>query len=113
MDISPARTKIYSSTIASAYPDEPSGILSLMVDYWLKPLEFRRTLQAMYDDGARIFIETGPGMNLVSFVDDTLRGKPHLAVSVDHRRKSGLEQLCHLVGMLAAHHVPVDLDPHL
>ncbi|MFC1888307.1 beta-ketoacyl synthase N-terminal-like domain-containing protein [Thermodesulfobacteriota bacterium] len=110
LKISPPMIKIYSPTIADPYPDESGKILSLMVDYWLKPLEFRKTIESMYTDGARIFIEAGAGTNLVSFVDDTLRGKPHVAVSMNNRRKSGIEQLCHLVGLLAAHHVPMCLD---
>ena len=110
LKISAPGIRIYSPTIASPYPDNAGEILSLMVDYWLKPLEFRKTIESMYADGARVFIEAGAGTNLVSFVDDTLRGKPHVAVSTNNRRKSGIEQLCHLVGLLAAHHVPMDLD---
>ncbi|MDY6862244.1 MAG: beta-ketoacyl synthase N-terminal-like domain-containing protein [Thermodesulfobacteriota bacterium] len=108
--ISSPKIPIYSATTASVYPDAPSKILDLMVEYWLKPLEFQKTIKTMYNDGARIFIEVGPGANLTAFVDDTLRGKSYLAVPSNNRRRSGIAQLCHLIGILAAQHVPLSLS---
>ena len=65
----------------------------------------------MYEAGARIFIEAGPRGNLTAFVDDILRGKPHLAVAVDQYRRPALTTLNNALGLLAALHVPLDLNP--
>ena len=64
----------------------------------------------MYDDGVRLFVEVGPKGNLTTFVEDILRGRSALAVPANLTRRSGIAQLNHLLGMLAAHGVPMALD---
>ncbi|MFP4446839.1 MAG: polyketide synthase dehydratase domain-containing protein, partial [Desulfosudaceae bacterium] len=103
-------TPVYSPVTTEPYPDDPPGILDLMVRYWLRQLRFRETIKAMYADGARIFIEVGPGNNLCGFVDDILRGKSVMSVASNTSRRSGTLQLCHLLGMLAAQHVDLSLE---
>jgi phosphopantetheinyl transferase/acyl carrier protein len=73
-------------------------------------VEFQKTIEAMYDDGVGIFVEVGPRGNLSAFVEDILRGRPHLAVAADTMNRSGITQLNHLVGLLAAQGVPMRLD---
>lgn len=101
---------VYSPVTTETYPADPETILDWMVRYWLNPLRFRQTVEAMYRDGARVFVEVGPGNNLSGFVDDTLRGQAFLTAAANIDRRSGMEQLCHLLGMLAAQHLPVSLD---
>ena len=72
-------------------------------------MRFRETIEALHDDGARVFIEAGPRGNMTSFMQDILRGRPACAVAADVRRRSGTAQLNHLVGMLAVHDVELDL----
>ena len=109
--IGSARIPVYSSVTAAPYPRREKAILEQMVRYWLRQLRFRETVEAMYRDGARIFIEVGPGNNLCGFVDDPLRGKSVMTVPANTSRRSGTVQLCHLLGMLAAQHVDLYLDP--
>ena len=78
--ILPARVPIYSCTTAAPYPDDPDEIRKLMVDHWLMPVEFRKTIETLYEDGVRIFVEVGPRGNLSAFVEDILRGKRFCAV---------------------------------
>jgi acyl transferase domain-containing protein/phosphopantetheinyl transferase (holo-ACP synthase) len=98
----------YSCTSVDLYPGDPAAIRTLMVDHWVKPVEFRRTIERMYADGVRIFVEVGPRGNLTSFVDDILRGRPYLAVASNVQRRSGITQLNHLLASLAAHGVAFD-----
>ena len=72
-------------------------------------MRFRETIEALHDDGARVFVEVGPRGNMTSFMEDILRGRPSCAVAADLRRRSGTAQLNHLVGMLAVHDVELDL----
>jgi phosphopantetheinyl transferase/acyl carrier protein len=65
----------------------------------------------MYADGARVFVEVGPRANLTAFVDDCLRGRPHVAMATNHHAKPGLLALHHAIGQLAALHVPMNLSP--
>ncbi|MDY6905216.1 MAG: beta-ketoacyl synthase N-terminal-like domain-containing protein [Thermodesulfobacteriota bacterium] len=113
LKVSGVSIPVYSPVTTAPYPDDVQTIVDLMVRYWLKPLQFRQTVENMYADGARIFVEVGPGNNLCGFVDDILRGKSFMSVPANTNRRSGTLQLCHLLGMLAAQHMDVNLSPLL
>ena len=104
-----ASTELWSCTTASRYPDDPAEIRELLVEHWTSPVRFRETIEALHDDGARIFIESGPRGNMTSFIEDILRGRRYVAVAADIRRRSGLAQLNHVVARLAVHGVSLDL----
>lgn len=103
-------TPIYSCTTMKRFPEEPDSIRKLAVDHWVRPVEFRKTIQKMYNDGIRIFVEVGPRGNLTAFVDDILRGRQYAAVPANTERHSSITQINHLIGILAAHGVPLNLD---
>ncbi len=101
--------KTYSCTTASPFPDDLAQIQKVALAHWLEPVHFRQTVERMYQDGVRLFVEIGAGGNLTSFVADTLRGKKHLAIAANTKSRSGITQLNHLVGVLAAQGLPVKL----
>ncbi|MES1258393.1 MAG: polyketide synthase dehydratase domain-containing protein, partial [Acidobacteriota bacterium] len=103
-----AGVPLYSCTTARLYPTGPEEILNTVADTFARPLLFRQTVEAMYDAGARIFVESGPRGNLTAFVDDILRGRPHLCVAIDQHRRGGILALNHALAMLAAAGVPLD-----
>ena len=72
-------------------------------------MRFRETIDALYADGARIFVEAGPRGNMTAFIGDILRGRPACAVASDAPRRAGVTQLNHLVAQLAVHGVDVDV----
>ncbi len=100
----------YSCTTAAPFPTDLVQARQIAVDHWLRPVAFSQTIEAMYADGVRIFIEVGSKGNLSAFVDDILRGRPHVAVPADVIHRSGITQLNHLVALLAIHAVPMQLD---
>jgi acyl transferase domain-containing protein/phosphopantetheinyl transferase len=104
------RVRTYTCATAASFPDDLDQIRTLAVEQWWRRVEFVKTVQAMYADGVRIFVEAGPRGNLTAFVDDILRGKPYLAVAADVPHRAGTTQLNHVVGELAAHGVPIQLD---
>ncbi|MGH8929117.1 MAG: beta-ketoacyl synthase N-terminal-like domain-containing protein [Egibacteraceae bacterium] len=110
LEFRPPRIPVYSCVTAGQYPNEPEALRKLTADQWSQPVRFRQTVEALYADGARIFVEVGPGGHLTAFTDDILRGRPHLAVPADLAHRTGVTQLAHLVGLLAAHHVPMNLE---
>ena len=101
---------IYSCMMAGPFPQKPEEIRRYAVQQWAKPVRFRETVEAMYADGFRIFLEVGPRSNLASFVNDILKGKLFLAVPTDLHHRSGVTQLQHALAMLAAHGVAMNLD---
>jgi len=110
LDFSSPKTPVYSCTTAELCPDDANELLELAVHTFARPLEFRKTIEKMYADGVRLFVEVGPKGNLTAFVDDILRKKPHLAIASDVSRRPGTTQLNHLVAMLAAQGVAMTLD---
>jgi malonyl CoA-acyl carrier protein transacylase/phosphopantetheinyl transferase len=110
LPIAVPRTEIYSCTTASRYPADIEEIRKLFVAHWVQPVLFTETVRKMYDDGVRLFVEAGPRGNLTAFVSDILRGRPHLAMPANLPRRSGLTQINHLVGALAAQRAGMRLD---
>ena len=104
------RVALYSCVTADRYPEEPDEIRALAAVQWARTVRFRETVEAMYRDGVRIFVEVGPRSNLTGFTDDVLRGKPHTAIPANVQHRSGILQLHHLLGQLVAHGVPLKLD---
>jgi acyl transferase domain-containing protein/NAD(P)H-dependent flavin oxidoreductase YrpB (nitropropane dioxygenase family)/NAD(P)-dependent dehydrogenase (short-subunit alcohol dehydrogenase family) len=109
-NIGEPRITVFSNTTATPYPVEPAAIASRLTEHLVRPVEFMREVEAMYAAGARIFVEVGPRGILTSLVDQILGDRPRLAVASDQSGRSGLVQLLHLLGQLAAQGVTLELD---
>ena len=110
LPIEPPRVPMYSCLTAETIPDDVAEIRRLAVLQWARPVLFRKTIENMYRDGVRIFIEVGPRSNLTGFVNDILNGKEALALPCNNHRRSGITQLHHLLGHLYASGVNMQLD---
>ncbi len=102
-------TPLWSATTCAPYPDDPEAIKALFVEHLLKPVRFRELILSLYDAGVRVFVQVGTG-SLASFIDDTLAGKPHNAVSLMSNLRSGLEQLQRSAAALFVEGADVDLE---
>lgn len=76
-----------------------------------KTVDFPRLIDRVYQDGARIFIELGPGSTCARWISDTLGKQPHLSVSIDNLRSDDHTALIKLLARLASHRVPADFSP--
>jgi malonyl CoA-acyl carrier protein transacylase len=101
---------LYSCTTAGPFPDDRAEISNIAVDHWAEPVRFKQTIEAMYRDGIRIFLEVGPRGNLTGFVNDILGERDGLALAANTTVRSGTNQIHHVVGLLAAHGVPLSTD---
>ena len=102
---------IYSCATCEPLPDAPHAINRLIVDQWTEAIHLDWTVNRMYEDGFRFFVEIGARGNMVTAISETLKGKLHQAVAVNRIHRSGLNQLHHALAILAAQGVPVDLTP--
>lgn len=75
-------TTLFSATTCEPYPTSVEKIRELSLDHLVKPVRFREVIERLHEDGVRVFVQVGTG-TLVSFVEDTLRGRPHLAISAN------------------------------
>lgn len=74
---------VYSNTTGEPHPDDAEEIKRVMTEHLVRPVEFVAEIEAMYRDGARVFLELGPKSVLTKLVDGILDGRPHKAVAID------------------------------
>lgn len=67
-------SKVYSCCTAEQYPIAPSDQVQLLVKQWMQPVRFRQTLENMYRDGHRLFLEVNASRTLLGFAESTFRG---------------------------------------
>ncbi|MBI2816873.1 MAG: acyltransferase domain-containing protein, partial [Acidobacteria bacterium] len=103
-------TEVFSNSLAGPYPKQPTEIGSTLREHLVRPVEFVREIEAMYEAGARVFLEVGPKSVLTALVRQILAGKDALAVPIDVADVHGLIQLQHVLGQIAVLGFPVNLD---
>jgi len=102
---------VYSNTTGRPYDAHAAEeVVAQLSEHALKPVYFANQLQAMHDDGARIFVEVGPGSVLTGLTEATLKGRDFVAVNCDRPGKNSLEHFLSVIGLLAASGVAVDLS---
>ncbi|WP_276875323.1 type I polyketide synthase [Chryseobacterium joostei] len=88
---------VWSNTTAEVYPSSPSEIKERLTDHLVQPVRFVEQMQAMYNDGARIFIEVGPGKVLTGLAKSCIE-KDQLTLYVEDNSRN---KFTHLLCMLA------------
>ncbi len=95
------RATLYSACSVGPFPKDADGMRELAAKQWEAPVRFTETVERLYADGVRVFIEVGPSGNLTSFVSDTLRDKDDIvAVASNSRRKSGVQQIHNMLAQV-------------
>ncbi len=100
---------VWANTTAAPYPDTPDDIRALLAGQVAEPVRFVDQVQAMYDAGARVFVEAGPGRVLTQLVGKILGDRPHVAVACDASGDDGLRRFLLALAQLAVNGVDVDL----
>ncbi|TQK51704.1 acyl transferase domain-containing protein [Streptomyces sp. SLBN-118] len=98
---------VWGNATAAPYPASPDAIRDGLAQQLAVPVRFAEQIEAMYADGARIFVEAGPGSVLTGLVDRILGDRPHLAVPVEPRPDAGLPGFLTCLARLAVAGVPV------
>ncbi len=100
----------YSAVTAKQMGHSTSSVVSGLTDQMMKPLDFRRMIEAMYDDGCRLFVEVGARGLLSPMIATILEGReePIATIPMHILHRSGGVQVGQAIGLLAAHGVPID-----
>ena len=104
------RIPVFSNTTGACYPTSAAAIGSLLARQIVEPVRFAEEVEKLYEAGARIFIEAGPGLTLSGLVDRILGERPHIAFGIDAPGRPGWLQLAHLIAQLFALGVPVQVQ---
>lgn len=105
---------VYSNVTAKPLPDKIEEIKTILANHLLSPVAFRQGIEAIYHQGASVFIEIGPKSVLTSFVSDILKDQEHIAVALNPRstKSSEYEFRRSIVQLLVAGLVLQDIDPY-
>ena len=101
-------TPLWSATTCQSYPTDLDAIRALSIEHLVQPVRFRELILALFAKGVRVFVQVGTG-SLTQFVEDTLRGKPHMAVAANVKERSGVEQLVRVAAALFTEGGKLDL----
>ena len=103
-----ANDPVYSCLTGRSMPREPAAVRDLMTQQWTAAVRFRETIESLFQAGIDTFIEVGPDGKLTGFVEDILRGRPHLAVNSSSRQRADILQLRHMLAALHVHGLTVE-----
>jgi PfaB family protein len=127
MDVTPRlTTKMYSSSCYLPVPQLSKAIAHSVAKCLCDRVDFPRLVNTLYDKGARVFIEMGPGRSLCSWVDKILDfksespvdstndsesiNKARVAVPVNAKGTSDELTYLRAIAKLTSHGVKLDLQ---
>ena len=102
IEVSSPELPIYSNVSASPYRGDVGEVRAQLTAQVAAPVRWRETIENMYRDGVRTFIEVGPKRALATFVADTLEGRPHRSYPSNHPKFGGPLSLARLTAALWA-----------
>lgn len=108
-DIGAPKCDVYSCASAWRFPKNAAGVRDLATQQIYSRVRFRETVERLYAEGARTFIEVGPGGSLTGFVRDSLHGKPCTAMATAISGRPVLAQILNVAAQLFVQNVPVKL----
>ncbi len=100
---------VYANVTGRPHAGDPDAIRAQMADHLIQPVRFVQTIQAMHDDGARVFLEVGPKSVFSDLVRSILGDRPHVAAALDGTG-GGLKGFLNGLAALVAAGLPVRLD---
>ena len=110
VDIKSPATEVYSNRTAAVYPQSSEEIKQQLAAHIVNPVRFVEQIEAMYADGARTFVEVGPGRVLNGLVKNILVDKPHQVIATDAKGEAGLPCLLQAVAQLLSLGQSLNLD---
>ena len=108
--IAAPRIPVYSNATGAAYADDPAAVAAQLADHLVRPVDFVAEIEAMYEAGARLFVEAGPRGVLSGLVGRILGDRPHQCVPLDRPGRHGLVQLLDALAALVAEGQRVDVS---
>lgn len=104
----PPRIPVYANASARPYAQQAEAIRAELEAQLLSPVRFVDEVLQMYEDGARVFVEMGPGELTTRMVRQILADQPHAAVALEPRG-AGLRGVLRALAELTARGVRMEL----
>jgi len=74
---------VYSNLTGEKYPEKEGQIREILSNHLVSGVRFIDEIENMYRDGAKLFVEIGPGKVLTGLVKSILSGKDFFTITVD------------------------------
>ncbi len=107
----PAGVTFYRGARGDAYTVTRESAADAILAQAVEGIDYPAVIEAAYADGARLFLEMGPGGSCSRMIGRILAGRPHLARSACHSGQEPVGAVLRLLAQLVAERVPVDLAP--
>ncbi|MBC6435612.1 PfaB family protein [Nostoc sp. HG1] len=101
----------YSSANYDLMPLDKESLAHRVSQGFCQRVDFPRLLNQVYEDGARIFIEVGPGNTCSRWIADNLQQKEHVTISINRRGADDYTGIVKALAQLLSHGASVDLSP--
>ncbi|WP_335939847.1 SDR family oxidoreductase [Streptomyces sp. PTD5-9] len=98
---------VWSNRTAAPYAADADAVRAELAAQIGAPVAFVEQIEAMYEAGARVFVEAGPGSVLTRLVGQILGDRAHRTVACEPRPGSGLRGLLDALAELAVAGLPV------
>ena len=102
------RLPVIANTTAAAYGSDPVQLKSQLAAQLGEPVRFRESVEALYAQGCRVFVEVGAGRVLSGLIGQCLAGRDHDAIALDSAGRHGLRSWWAALGELATLGLPID-----
>jgi len=106
----PEGVRFYSGVRGEVFSVEADGVADAILDNALNTVDWPKTIERAWADGARIFLEMGPGAACTRMISTILGERPHLTRALATSGLDGVSSLLRSLGALVAERVPVRLD---
>ena len=100
----------YSCALGKSYPVTTENAADVILAQALETVDYPKVIEQLYADGARVFLEIGPGNSCSRMIGSILEDKPHLARATCQPGQKPTSMILRLLANCLAERVPVDLS---
>lgn len=100
----------YSSISLDKLPFDSQTIAKNSTTVCYQAVDFPKTVEGIYEQGARIFIELGANATCTGWIKNNLGDREHLAVSMNKKGKTEAQSIFEVIAQLLSHGIQLDLD---
>ncbi len=104
------RVPVYANLDSEPHPADVARIADRMGRHLASPVRFAPMIERMHADGARVFLECGPGGLLSPLVGSILGDRAHVAIALDAAGRAGIPSFLLGLARLISSGVALNLD---
>jgi polyketide-type polyunsaturated fatty acid synthase PfaA len=92
INVSVSSAPVFSNTTGQPYPADSQQVKDMLAGHIVKPVRFNEQIDAIYEQGGRVFVEFGPKNILSNLVTEILADKPHTTISLNANPKKDADK---------------------